>query len=217
MLTKRLATTAACVLAATALSSGVAVAQNARAPRVVVLGDSLSSGHGIGAAVAFPAVLQERIATAGLGYQVVNAGISGDTSAGALNRVRSALAGDVRVLVVAIGGNDGLRGLPVANVKSNVSRIIQTAHARGVSVVLCGMEAPPIHGVVYTTAFHNVFPELAARYQVMLVPFLLQNVITDPAMLLPDRVHPNAAGARRIADNVWPYLEPVLRALAAQP
>jgi len=184
--------------------------------RIVALGDSLTSGHGIGRDLAFPAVLQEKLAAAGFDYQMVNAGVSGDTSTGALRRLSRALDGDVRVLIVSVGANDGLRGVPVATMKSNISQIIATAHGRGISVVLCGMETPPIHGMDYSIAFHNAFADLAARYKVMFVPFLLKDVILDPNMLQPDRVHPNAAGARRIADNIWPYLETVLRALAAQ-
>jgi acyl-CoA thioesterase-1 len=185
-------------------------------PRIVALGDSLTSGHGIGRDLAFPAVLQDKLAAAGFDFEIVNAGISGDTSTGALRRLSRALGGDVRVLIVAIGANDGLRGVPVATVKSNISQIIATAHERGISVVLCGMEALPIHGMDYSIAFHNAFADLAARYKVMFVPFLLKDVILDPNMLQPDRIHPNAAGARRIAENVWPYLETVLRALATQ-
>ena len=185
-------------------------------PRIVAIGDSLTSGHGIGKELAYPAVLQEKLAASGFDYELVNAGVSGDTSTGALRRLSRALDGDVRVLVVAIGANDGIRGVPTATVKSNVSQIISTAHARGISVVLCGMEALPIHGMEYSVAFHNAFADLAARFKVMFVPFLLKDVILDLNMLQPDRIHPNAAGARRIADNVWPYLEAVLRALATQ-
>ena len=185
-------------------------------PRIVAFGDSLTSGHGIGKELAYPAVLQERLEAAGFAYEMVNAGVSGDTSTGALRRLPQALDGDVRVLIVAIGANDGLRGVPVATVKSNVSQIIATAHARGISVVLCGMEALPVHGMEYSVAFHNAYADVVSRYKVMFVPFLLKDVITDPTMLQPDRAHPNAAGARRIADNIWPYLEAVLRALASQ-
>jgi acyl-CoA thioesterase I len=214
MLTRR-STLLAALFAAFVAST--AFAQKAGAPRIVALGDSLTSGHGIGAEQAFPAFLQAQVAAAGYQYQVINAGISGDTSTGALRRLTPALRGDVRVLIVAIGANDGLRGVPVATLKSNLTRIIETAHTRGISVVLCGMEALPTHGQEYSVAFHNVFRELAARFQVSFVPFLLQDVITNPAMLLPDRAHPNPAGARRIADNVWPYLDVVLRALAQHP
>jgi len=196
--------------------ASTASAQRAGPPRIVALGDSLTSGHGIGAGQAFPVFLQAQVDAAGYKYQIVNAGISGDTSTGALRRLSQALRGDVRVLIVAIGANDGLRGVPVATLRSNLTRIIETAHARGISVVLCGMETLPAHGQAYSIAFHNVFPELAARFQVSFVPFLLHDVITNPAMLLPDRAHPNPAGAQRIAENVWPYLEVVLRALATR-
>jgi acyl-CoA thioesterase I len=202
---------------AAVLAAPPTFAQTASAPRIVALGDSLTSGHGIGAGHAYPAILQAQLAAAGYRFQVVNAGISGDTSAGAVRRLGQALSGDVRVLIVAIGGNDGLRGLPVDALKSNLSQIVRAAHARGVSVVLCGMEAPPVHGAVYTSAFRTAYYEVAARFSVSFLPFLLQDVITNPALMLGDRIHPNAAGARRIAENVWPYLEVVVRALAAQP
>jgi acyl-CoA thioesterase-1 len=215
MLTRRWTTLL--IVLVSALMSSTALAQEAGAPRIVALGDSLTSGHGIGATQAYPAFLQAQVAAAGYRYQVVNAGISGDTSTGALRRLPQALRGDVRVLIVAIGANDGLRGVPVATVKSNLTRIIETAHARGISVVLCGMETLPTRGQEYFVAFHDVYRELAGRFQVSFVPFLLQDVITNPAMLLPDRAHPNPAGARHIAENVWPYLDVVLRALARQP
>ena len=212
MLNARIAAAALAMLASI-VSPAALVAQ---APRIVALGDSLTSGHGIGAGQAYPVFLQAQLAAAGYNYQVVNAGISGDTSTGAVRRLAQALRGDVRVLIVAIGANDGLRGVPVATVKANVIRIIETAHARGISVVLCGMEALPNHGREYSVAFHEAFRDVAAQFRVSFVPFLLQDVITNPAMLLPDRAHPNPAGARRIADNIWPYLEVVVRALAAQ-
>jgi acyl-CoA thioesterase I len=182
----------------------------AERPRIVALGDSLTSGHGIGATRAYPAIIQQRIDAAGLDYSVVNAGVSGDTSSGALRRLDRALDGNVRVLVIALGANDGLRGIPVAQLKTNLSRIIEAAQARGISVLLCGMEALPIYGWDYTVAFHNAYRELAQRYDVPLVPFILMNVIGNPALMQPDHAHPNAAGQRTIADNIWPYLEDLL-------
>jgi acyl-CoA thioesterase-1 len=177
----------------------------------VALGDSLTSGHGIGAANAFPAILQRRLIEEGFDYEVVNAGVSGDTSAGAVRRLDRALAGDVRVLIVAIGINDGLRGLPVEQLRSNLIQVIDTAHTRGVTVLLCAMEAPPLYGWAYTTAFHNVYIEVAARKKVTLLPFVLMKMIGRSEFMLPDRMHPNAAGARAIAEVIWPYLRPVLR------
>jgi acyl-CoA thioesterase-1 len=189
-------------------------------PQIVCFGDSLTSGHGIGAAAAFPAVLQDKIRRAGLNYEVVNGGVARATSGDALTRLDAALHGDPRVLVVALGANDGLRGVPVAQVKANLSRIIEAAQARGVAVLLCGMEALPLYGWDYTTAFHHAYVELAARYRVPLVPFILMDLIGNPQMMQRDRAHPNADGARAIADKIWRYLEPMLARLStvsAQP
>jgi acyl-CoA thioesterase-1 len=191
---------------------------NARAgtgpPRIVALGDSLTSGHGIGKARAFPAVLQQRLDAAGFDYEVVNAGVSGDTSGRALRRFRSALDGDVRILIVALGANDGLRGVPVQQLKANLQEIIEEAQRRGISVVLCGMDALPIRGWDYSVAFHKAYEELASTYHVPLVPFLLVNLLTNATLMQPDRVHPNEAGAREIAARIWPYLEPLLKQVA---
>lgn len=175
------------------------------------LGDSLTSGHGIGTAVAFPALLHQRVRRAGFPYEVVNAGVSRSTSADARARLDRALDGDVRVLVVALGANDGLRAVPVAQLTTNLSHIIEVAQKRAIAVLLCGMEALPIHGWAYTAAFHQAYLDLAARYKVPLVPFILLNVIGDPRLMQVDRAHPNADGARAIADVIWPYLEDVLK------
>ena len=182
------------------------------APRVVVLGDSLTAGLGLSMRDAYPTVLQDRIKDSGLNYTIVNAGSSGDTSAGGLSRLDWALDGDVRVLIVALGGNDGLRGLPATQLSRNLSTIIERAQARRISVVLAGMEAPPNHGFDYTVGFHNVYPALAKKYGVPLVPFLLRGVGGIAALNQPDGIHPTAEGARIVADNVWPVLKPVLEA-----
>ena len=182
--------------------------------RIVCLGDSLTSGHGIGSAVAYPALLHQRVRRAGFPYEVVNAGVSRSTSADARARLDRALEGYVRLLVVALGVNDGLRGVPVAQLTANLSHVIEVAQARGIAVLLCAMEALPIHGWAYTAAFHSVYVELAARYKVPLVPFILMNVIGDPRLMQADRAHPNAIGARAIADSIWPYLEQILTAPA---
>jgi acyl-CoA thioesterase-1 len=183
--------------------------------RIVCLGDSLTSGHGIGSTAAYPAALHLKVRRAGFPYEVVNAGVSRETSADALRRLDNALAGDVRVLIVALGANDGLRGVPVVQLTATLSRIIEVAQARTISVLLCGMEALPIHGWAYTTAFHNTYVELARRYQVPLVPFMLANVIGQPQLMQRDLIHPNADGARAIADTIWPYLERILASPAA--
>lgn len=179
-------------------------------PRIVALGDSLTSGHGIGAAAAFPAALQRRIDVEGFDYAVVNAGASRETSAQAAARFARAVEGDVRIVIIALGANDGLRGVAVAELQRNIGRIIEAAQARRIAVLLCAMEALPIYGWDYTTAFHNAYVELAQRYKVRLVPFIMMKVFNNPALLLPDRVHPNAAGAQVIADHIWSHLQPLL-------
>jgi len=200
------------------LASALAVSagqQQASRPRVVVLGDSLASGRGIGTDKAFPAVLQQKLDEDGLEFEMVNAGISGDTSAGGLRRYARLLDDHVRVLVLELGANDGLRGVPVAQVKDNLSQIIEAAQSRGITVLLCAMEALPIHGWDYTVKFHNAFRDLATTYDVPMVPFILMNVIGNRELMQPDRAHPNAAGARAIADNIWPYLKPLLASTVA--
>ena len=204
--------TLALVSALAASASGSA--QSPR-PRIVVLGDSLASGRGIGVDNAFPAVLQKKLNDDGLAFEMVNGGVSGDTSSGALRRFERLLDDDVRVLVLELGANDGLRGVPVAQVKANLGRIIEAAQARRIAVLLCGMEALPIHGWDYSVAFHNAYGELAKQYDVPLVPFILMNVIGNRDLMQPDRAHPNAAGARAIADNIWPYLKPMLAPVSA--
>ena len=195
-----------------AVVTGLPVSATIRedAPRIVALGDSLTSGRGIGKADAYPAVLQERLEDRGYNYLVVNAGVSGDTTARALRRYRAALDGDVRVLIVALGANDGLRGVPVEQLKSNLSAIIEEAQRRGIAVVLIGMDALPVHGWAYSVAFHRAYEELAAHYRIPLVPFVLMNVMTDASLMQSDRAHPNQAGARAIADLIWPHLQPLL-------
>jgi acyl-CoA thioesterase-1 len=154
-------------------------------------------------------LLQESADSAGLGFEVVNAGVSGDTSAGGLRRLDWALDGDVRLLVVALGGNDGLRGVPVDELRRNLAAIIERAMARGVAVVLAGMEAPPNFGSDYTTAFRQVYSDLSREYGVPLVPFLLDRVAGVPALNQRDGIHPNADGSKIVAENVWTVLRPV--------
>jgi acyl-CoA thioesterase-1 len=180
---------------------------------IVALGDSLTAGYGLRPSEAYPAILQERLTGQGYRVRVVNAGVSGDTTAGGLRRREQALTGDVRILILALGVNDGLRGVPIQDITRNLSTIIETAQSRGISVLLCGIDTPPQRGISYTFAFHNIFPELAVRYHLPLVPFLLTGVLGDPKLNLGDGVHPNAAGARVIADTVWPYLRPLVESV----
>jgi acyl-CoA thioesterase-1 len=129
-----------------------------------------------------------------------------------LARLDWALDGDVRILIVALGGNDGLRGLPAEELQSNLAQIIQKAQLRSITVILAGMEAPPNYGRDYIVSFHKVYPALAATYRVALVPFLLQGVAGDEALNQRDGIHPTAAGARIVADNVWAVLKPIAEA-----
>jgi acyl-CoA thioesterase I len=191
---------------------GRAVAVSDAHPRVVVLGDSLTAGLGLSLKDAYPTRLQERINDEGLQYTIVNAGVSGDTSAGGLSRLDWALDGDVRVLIVALGGNDGLRGLPPAELTRNLSTIIERAQGRGITVVLAGMEAAPNYGFQYVAEFHRVYPALAKKYGVALVPFLLEDVGGVADLNQPDGIHPTAEGAEIVAKNVWNVLKPVLEA-----
>jgi acyl-CoA thioesterase-1 len=181
-------------------------------PRLVVLGDSIAAGYGLRRDESFPARLQERIDREGLGFEVVNAGVSGDTSAGGLRRLDWALDGDVRVLIVELGGNDGLRGLPPEELKKNLTAIVQAARERHLAVLLCGMEAPPNAGPAYATAFREAFSTVAREQGVPLVRFVLDNVAGVDALNQQDGIHPNARGARIVADTVWPALRPLLTA-----
>jgi acyl-CoA thioesterase-1 len=181
-------------------------------PRIVALGDSLTAGLGLDAASAYPALLQARLTSEGFDYDVVNAGVSGDTSAGGLSRLDWALDGDVRVLIVALGGNDGLRALPPDELKHNLTTIIEKAQARRITVVLAGMEAPPNFGRDYVVRFHRVYPELAAEYHLAFVPFLLEGVAGSETLNQRDGIHPTEEGAKIVADNIWTVLRPIVAA-----
>lgn len=207
---------AACSDPAPARPAGAAGARTEVAPAasvtVVALGDSLTSGLGLAPREAYPALLDARLRDAGYPIEVVNAGVSGDTTAGGLRRVDWALDPAVRVMIVALGGNDALRGLPVADMRRNLAAIIERAQSRQVTVILAGMEAPPNLGPEHTAAFRQVYLDLAAQYRVACVPFLLAGVAGDPALNQPDGIHPNAAGARKVADLLWPHVEAAVRA-----
>jgi acyl-CoA thioesterase-1 len=182
-----------------------------RATRIIVaFGDSLTSGPGLRPEETYPALLQQRITSEGREYGVINAGVSGDTSSEALLRFDAALVPDARIVILAIGANDGLRGVPVATVERNIAAMIERAQARGVAVLLCQMDAPPVRGLTYTIEFHRVFTRLADRYKVPLVPFFLLGIIGNEELDLDDSLHPNAAGHKVIADTIWPHLRPML-------
>ena len=180
--------------------------------RVVFLGDSLTAGYGLAGDEAYPSLIQKRLRESGVDAEVVNAGVSGDTSAGGLRRVDWALDGDVQVIVVALGGNDALRGLRPDDLRRNLAAIIDRCLARNATVILAGMEAPPNLGAEYTAAFRRVYRDLASSHRVTLIPFLLEGVAGNPALNQADGMHPNAEGARHVAELVWPYVERAMRA-----
>ena len=184
--------------------------QSEATPVVVAFGDSLTSGPGLDRDQTYPALLQQKVDAKGYRFRVVNAGVSGDTSAGALKRLDAALVPDTRVLIVALGINDGLRGVPVATVERNLAAVIERAKSRQIDVLLCEMEAPPLDGFKYTVEFHRMFTRLSARFDLPLVPFFLLEIAGDPRLNMPDRVHPNAAGHKLIAEAIWSQLEPLL-------
>lgn len=204
-------------IAAAALmsSGGVASAEPGQnvAGRIVVLGDSLAVSPS--RADNFPAELQRRLTAAGANLTVVNAGIRGDNTAGGLRRVKTLLTPETRILIVELGANDGLRGVELAAIERNLTTIIEAAQQKGIDVLLCGMMVPPRYGWQYAVEFPQVFQRLAATFKVPLVPFILEGVALDPSFNGPDGIHPNGAGARRIAETVWKYLQPMLHAETA--
>jgi len=180
-------------------------------PKIVAFGDSLTAGLGIGLDDAYPAVLQELLDDEGYAYEVVNAGVSGDTSAGGVRRLDWVLDGrNVEVLILALGANDGLRGLPPAEMRKNLADIVERAESRGIRVLLAGFEAPPDSQDRYLQEFVSVFPELAREHEVALMPSLLRDVAGVSELNQEDGKHPNVKGARVLAENVFRALEPFL-------
>ena len=178
---------------------------------IVVVGDSLSSGYGLAAEQSWVAKLTDRLQDEAYGYDVVNASIAGDTSAGGLARLPRLLERHApAIVVIELGGNDGLRGLPVAVLRDNLAKMIELSLARGARVVLAGMQIPPNYGPAYTKAFAAVYPELAARFDVTLIEFLLDGVALAPNLMQSDSIHPNAAGQAVVFENVWDVLAGLL-------
>jgi acyl-CoA thioesterase I len=213
--------TTVAVLAAAAGTSTLGAAQVAARRveplRIVALGDSLTSGHRLPRDQAYPALLQEALRQDGIDAVVLNHGVSGDTSAGGVRRLAAALDDRPDILIVALGINDGLRGVAVPQLRRNLETILEQAQARGVTVLLCAMEALPLYGWQYTVDFHNLYSELAEKYKVPVVPFMLLNVLGNQDLMSADGVHPNAAGAKVIAANILPHLRPLATSGATQP
>jgi acyl-CoA thioesterase-1 len=178
--------------------------------RVVMLGDSITAGYGLAQGDALPVRLQEALTDRGLDVTIENAGVSGDTTAGGLSRLDWAVQGEPDLVIVALGGNDGLRGIDPADTRRNMDRIVGRLTERGIPVLVAGMQAPPNMGGDYARAFNAIFPEVAEAHGAAFYPFLLEGVAADPALNQPDGIHPNAEGARLIAERMS---EPVARAL----
>ncbi len=187
-------------------------APGAIAPVIVAFGDSLTSGPGLARDEAYPALLQRRLTAEQREYRVVNAGVTGETTTEAVLRFDGALVPGTKIVILAIGINDGLRGVPVNTVERNIATMIERGQARGIQVLLCGMEAPPVRpgGLIYTIDFHRIYTRLADRYRVPLVPFFLTGILGNDEWNLDDSLHPNAAGHRVIAEAIWPHLRPML-------
>ena len=180
---------------------------------VLVLGDSLAAGFGVDPSEAFPAVLERQAEVSGLKVRFINGGVSGDTTAGGLRRLDWMLKAPVDILFLELGGNDGLRGLPIESTRSNLTAIIHRTRTRHpkVEVVVAGMQMPPNVGRDYADRFRALFPEVARGEKAALIPFLLEGVGGVPELNLPDQIHPTPQGHRMIASNAWPVLEPILR------
>jgi acyl-CoA thioesterase-1 len=179
---------------------------------ILVFGDSLSAAYGIAQARGWVSLLAERVKREHPDYIVVNASISGDTSSGGAARIAKSLQQHrPAVLVLELGANDGLRGLPIAQMKQNLSRIIEQAHKAGARVLLVGMKLPPNYGPDYTGAFEAAFGELAKRHKTALVPFLLEDFATRPELFQADRIHPTEAAQQLMLERVWKALQPLLK------
>jgi acyl-CoA thioesterase-1 len=185
--------------------------ESAAGPLVIFLGNSLTAGYGLREDQAFPALWAETFRNAGHEVRLVNAGISGDTTAGGLARIDWLLRQEPDVLVLGLGANDGLRGLSLAQTRANLDEIIDRSLAAGARVLLLGMKIPPSYGADYSNAFESLFVDLAESNDVALMPFLLAEIAADPEFNQADGIHPNAAGHQRLAAAVAPYLEEILR------
>jgi acyl-CoA thioesterase-1 len=190
----------------------------AAVPAILFVGTSLTAGYGLDPEDAYPARIQEKIDEVGLSYHVINAGVSGETSAGARRRIDWLMGSrPVAVLVVETGANDGLRGIDPEEARSNIQAIFDRAGRQSPppALMLVGMAAPPNLGARYTDRFRSIFPELAQKNGAVLVPFLLEGVAGVPRLNQPDGVHPTAEGQRRLAETVWKHLRPMLTASAS--
>jgi acyl-CoA thioesterase-1 len=187
-------------------------AAHAAAPAILVMGDSLSAEYGLQRGKGWVALMEQRLKDKRLDYSVVNASISGETSSGGAARIAQTLAqAKPAVVIIELGGNDGLRGLSIAATRTNFETMIAAAQKAGAKVVLAGMQLPPNYGRDYTDKFKNLYPELAAKYKTALAPFILDGIGDKPELFQADGIHPLASAHPRMLDNVWPALEPLLK------
>jgi acyl-CoA thioesterase-1 len=176
-----------------------------------VLGDSLSAAYGIRLEQGWVALLQGRLKAKGYGHRVVNASASGETTGGALARLPRALERHrPAIVILELGGNDGLRGLPLSEVRGNFEALIRLSRGAGAKVLLVGMRIPPNYGPAYTRGFHELYEELARQHRLPFVPFFLDGIALDDSLMLEDGLHPNATAQPRLLDQVWPQLAPLL-------
>lgn len=189
------------------------LSQSSGLETILFFGDSITAGYGVDLEQAFPALIQEKIDSLGWDFKVVNAGLSGETSAGGLRRVDWILRQDITVFMLELGGNDGLRGIELGSTKSNLQAIIEKVQGKSpdTEIVLAGMQVPPNLGQDYTRQFREMYPDLARQYDVTLIPFILEGVGGDSSLNQGDGIHPNAEGHEIVAENVWAVLKPVLQ------
>jgi acyl-CoA thioesterase I len=192
---------------------GALSAAHADAPVILVFGDSISAGYGLPRVEqGWVALLEAKLKQQGYGYEVVNASVSGETTEGGLARLPRALSlHHPQIVILELGGNDGLRALPIADMRSDLSRMIELSRAAGAEVLLLGMRIPPNYGPTYTSQFSAVYPDLAHALHVATVPFLLEGVALHADLMQADGIHPDQAGQPRLLDNVWPVLAPLLK------
>jgi acyl-CoA thioesterase-1 len=184
----------------------------AKTKTIVFFGNSLTAGYGLSPSQAFPALIQKKIDSLGLPYKVINAGVSGETSSGGNSRVDWILKQPVDIFILELGGNDGLRGLPISETRKSLQSIIDKVKAKypDATVVLAGMQLPPSMGEKYTSEFSDIFPDLAAKNRIPLIPFILEGVGGERSLNLEDGIHPTAEGHRIIAENVWSEINDLL-------
>ena len=186
-------------------------ASESRPVRILCLGDSLTEGYVLSREEAWPALVEILLHQRGhMNVSLINAGVSGSTTASALSRLKWHAKTNPQILILALGANDGLRGLPVADTQKNLAATIDFAQKNGMKVLLAGMKMPPNYGPDYTTRYEKMFGDLSRRYKTALMPFILEGVASYPELNLPDGIHPNAAGYRKIAANILPYVESLL-------